>query len=185
MVQLACWANPGDKNCVAKVKEFLDAHPEVTGIKVHPCHDRWPVAEEVLGPVLNVALERGLYVITHTQTTPGHSSICFAPLLRKRRELRFILGHSAKMEEAAFMASAFKNCYAEPSWLGFFSLLFEMTERLGGHNKILAGTDGPGWFANFDKDPFEDVVEKARGYLPSEREVEMFCYGNAAEFFGL
>ncbi len=184
-VQLSYWTDVNDSDYLARMKSFLDAHPDVTGIKIHPTALNLPITEENFGPTLDVAAERGLYVITHTQPTPGHSAICFHALLKKRPDVRFIVGHGSTMEESVFLATSFKNCYVEPSWLGFYSPLFEMAERLGGHHKIMAGTDGPGWFAGFDGDPFEDVIQLVRGYLPAMKQVRMFCYENAATFFRL
>ena len=184
-VQLAYWMDPKEEDSFGRMKRFLDAHPDVTGIKIHPAAQGLAITEENYGATLDVAMERDLYVITHTEPTPGHSAICFHALLKKRPELRFIVGHGSTMEESVFMAAAFKNCYVEPSWLGFFSPLFEMSERLGGYHKIMAGTDGPGWFGGFEGDPFEDVIQLARGYLPTMKEVRMFCYDNAAQFFRL
>lgn len=184
-VQLAYWTDPREEDYLGAMKRFLDVHPQVTGIKIHPTACAIPISEENFGATLDLALERDLYVITHTQPTPGHSAICFHALLEKRPDLRFIVGHGSTMEEALFMAAAYKHCYVEPSWLGFFSPLFEMAERIGGYHKIMAGTDGPGWFDGFDGDPFEDVIQRARGYLPTMKEVRMFCYDNAAQFFRL
>jgi len=184
-VQLAYWTDPTEEDALGKTKRFLDAHPQVGGIKIHPAGLGIPITEENFGATLDLALERDLYVITHTQPTPGHSAICFHALLKERPDLRFIVGHGSTIEEAMFMAARYKHCYVEPSWLGFFSPLFEMAERLGGYDKIMAGTDGPGWFERFDGDPFEDVIQRVRGYLPTMQQVRMFCYDNAAQFFRL
>jgi len=185
-VQLAYWMNPLDPGHIKTAELFFKDHPETTGIKIHPCHvNPYPITEEILGPVFDFAKERDLYIITHTQPTPGHSAIHFRSIMAKRPEVRFIVGHGSTMEESVFMATSFKNCYVDPSWLGFFSLLFEMAERLGGFNKLLAGTDGPMWFAGCDIEPFEDVIQLSRKYLPSMKEVKMFCYDNAEIFFRL
>ncbi len=184
-VQLACWVDPREQDYLANLKRFLDTHPQVTGIKIHPVAQKLPITEENFGPTLDIAMERDLYLITHTEPRPGFNAIRFFDLMSKRPKLRFIVGHGSPIEEAMYMATAFENCYVEPSWLGFFSLTFEMAERLGGYHKIMAGTDGPGWFGGIDGDPFEDIVQRARGYLPTMQQVRMFCHDNAASFFRL
>ncbi len=184
-VQLACWVDPREQDYLAGLTHFLDTHPQVTGIKIHPVAQKLPITEENFGPTMDVALQRDLYVITHTEPRPGFNAMSFFDLMKQRSKLRFIVGHGSPIEEAMYMAMAFENCYVEPSWLGFFSLTFEMAERLGGYHKIMAGTDGPGWFHGFAGDPFEDIVQRARGYLPTMRQVQMFCHENAANFFRL
>ncbi|OGF45707.1 MAG: hypothetical protein A2452_13270 [Candidatus Firestonebacteria bacterium RIFOXYC2_FULL_39_67] len=185
-IQLAYWVNPLEKGSIKTTERFFKKHPEITGIKIHPCHYKpFEVSEKIVGPILDFAKERDLYVITHTQPTRGQSAIAFRGVLGKRQNLRFILGHGSTIEESVYMAGAFKNCYIEPSWLGFFSLLFEMAERVGGFNKLLVGTDGPIWFSGCNLEPFEDTIQLARKYLPSMKEVKMFCYDNAASFFRL
>ena len=184
-VQLAYWADPREQDYLANLKRFLDTHPQVTGIKIHPVAQKLPITEDHYGPTMDVAMERDLFVITHTELRPGYNAISFHDLMAKRPKLRFIVGHGSPIEEAMYMATAFENCYVEPSWLGFFSLTFEMAERLGGYHKIMAGTDGPGWFDGFNGDAFEDIIQRSRGYLPSMPQVQMFCYDNAAQFFRL
>ena len=127
-------------------------------------------------------------MITHTEPRPGFSSIYFHELLKKRNKLRLILGHSSTIEESVFMALQFKNCYLEPCWLSHFSLFFEMMGRLFRYKKILVGTDGPMRFDTWKLDgvrvdTIEEEIQHAVKYMPTMKEVQMYCYDNAIEFF--
>jgi len=189
-VQLACWVDLNDKDHVMAAEEAFRAHPEMTGIKIHPAGDHVEINEATCGRIFDFARERGLYIISHTQPTPGANAIAFEPVMQKRKDLRLILGHASPIEEAVFMAVSFEHCYVEPSWLSHFSLMFEMMGRLFQHRKMLVGTDGPMRFHRWAVDQVAmDVIEEEIGYarkmLPTMKEVQAYCYGNAAEFFEL
>ena len=139
---------------------------------------------ETVGPVFEVAAEKKLIVASHTCPVPARSAIAFLPVLERFPDVTFIIYHASRHEEAAYL-SIRKNVYVEPSWLGFFRPLFDMAGKLGGHHKLLAGTDGPGWFANFEGDPYDDLAQLARRMLPGEKEAKMFLHENAAALLGL
>ena len=166
------------------LKALLDASAEVVGIKLHPPIGKYCVTLETAGPVFEIAAERGLFVASHTCPVPGRSAAAFLPVLERFPGVTFIIYHASRHEEAAHL-SIRKNVYVEPSWLGFFRPVFDMVGKLGGWGKLLAGTDGPRWFANFSGDPYDDLAQLARKMLPREEEVKKFLYENAAELLGL
>lgn len=166
------------------LSSLLDASNEIVGIKLHPPIGKYDVTPETVGPVFEMAAERKLIVASHTCPVPGRSAVAFLPVLERFAEVTFIIYHASTHEEAAYLSMR-KNVHVEPSWLGFFKPLFDMVGKLGGYRKLLAGTDGPGWFANFDGDPYDDLAQLARGMLPGEEEVRMFLYENAAALLGL
>ncbi|MFC1582263.1 amidohydrolase family protein [Planctomycetota bacterium] len=190
MVQLAHWVDLTDGQLIAKTKKHLDDHPEIDGIKIHPAGDHTEITEENIGPMMDLAMERDLYMITHTNPLPGFDSTAFHDLLAKRRDLRFIMGHSSPIEQSIYLAVCFENVYLEPCWLAHFSLFFEMAGRLLHHKKILVGTDGPGRFDTWQidgvrVDVIEEEIQHAVKHIPGMKEVQMYCYDNAAEFFRL
>jgi len=190
MIQLAYWADLRDPGHLQAAEEAFHAHPEMSGIKIHPAGDHVEISEATCGRIFDFAAERGLYVITHTQPTPGAKAIAFEPVMQKRKSLRLILGHASPIEEAVFMAVSFEHCYVEPSWLSHFSLMFEMMGRLLQHRKMLVGTDGPMRFHRWAVDHvkvevIEEEISYARKMLPTMKEVQAYCYGNAEEFFRL
>jgi predicted TIM-barrel fold metal-dependent hydrolase len=60
-----------------------------------------------------------------------------------------------------------------------------MTVKLAGVRKLVAGTDGPGWFADFKGDPYQDLYELSRKMLPDMEKVRAFLSGNAARLLGV
>ena len=176
--------NPSRDGWKDALRSLLDASGEIVGIKLHPPIGKYDVTPETVGPVFEMAAERNLIVASHTCPVPGRSAVAFLPVLERFAGVTFIIYPASTHEEAAYLSMR-KNVYAEPSWLGFFKPLFDMVGKLGGYGKLLAGTDGPGWFASFPGDPYEDLAQLARGMLPGEEEVRMFLYENAAALLGL
>ena len=103
-VQLALWIDPLKEGGPAEAVKYLDAHRDIRGLKFHPTGDKWQITEKIAGPYLDIAMERDLFVITHTQPTEGQHAICYYDLLKKRPELRFIVGHSSTIEESIFLS---------------------------------------------------------------------------------
>ncbi len=180
---LAC-VHPSRDGWKAGLDSMLDASEEIVGIKLHPPVGKYDVTLETVGPVFEVAAEKRLIIASHTCPVPGKSAIAFLPALQRFPGVSFIIYHASTHEEAAYL-SIRKNVHVEPTWLGFFHPLFDMVGKLGGYGKLLAGTDGPGWFAGFEGDPYDDLAQLARGMLPGEKELNMFLYENAAALLGL
>jgi len=163
-------------------RTWFDRYPELAGVKLHPPISGYRLTPELLDPLFDFVLERGLFIASHTCPTPGLSAIGFEPSLRRRPKTRLVIYHASTHEETAYLAASFANVYVEPSWLGFFPNLFQQVRKLGGHRKMIAGTDGPGWFADFKGSPYQDLVTLSRGLLPDEPAVKDFCAGNAKRF---
>ena len=121
---------------------------------------------------------------SHTCPVPGKSAISFLPALEAHPDVVFIVYHASTHEESAYL-SIRKNVYVEPTWLGFYRETFDMALKLGGRHKLLAGTDGPGWFDGFEGDPYDDLCELSRRMIDDEEVVADFLYGNAAKLLGL
>jgi predicted TIM-barrel fold metal-dependent hydrolase len=162
------------------IEKTFKEHPKLDGIKIHPAGHGLEINEKNCGKIFDFAKERSLYIITHTQPTPGANSIAFRPVMKKRKDARFILGHASPIEESVFMALSFENCYVEPCWLAHFSLMFEMMGRLFQYKKMLVGTDGPMRFPTWKIDDVRmDVIEEEISYtrklMPTMKEVQMYC----------
>ena len=115
----------------------------------------------------------------------GLSAAAFHPSLKRRPETKLVIYHGSTHEESAYQATSFRNVHVEPSWLGFFPHLFQLMRKLGGYRKMLAGTDGPGWFDSFDGSPYEDLVQLARQHLDDDETVRDFCARNARRLLGI
>ena len=185
VLPLAAMLHPGEKGWQDIAKNWFDNHEELVAIKMKPGNSRCEITPEIMDPVFDFALERDLFIVCHTEPVEGLSAGGFYKSLRRRPETRLVLYHGSKHEECAFMANCFKNVYVEPCWLGLFPSLFDMMKKLGGYRKLLAGTDGPGWFANFEGSPYQDLVDIARKLLPDEETVKDFCSRNALKFLGI
>jgi len=171
------WANHASK--------WFDRYNVLVGIKLHPPISGYTLTPELLDGLFDFAGERGLLVASHTVPLPELSAGAFHPSLRRRPETRLVIYHGSTHEQSAYLAESFPNVYVEPSWLGFFPNLFQLMRKLGGHRKMLAGTDGPGWFDSFDGCPYEDLVQLARQNLPNEEAVRDFCARNARRLLGI
>jgi len=177
-------AHPTDAKWREGLERMLSASEAIVGIKLHPPVGRYEVTLETVGPVFEFAEERGLMIASHTCPVPGKSAMSFLPALEEHPEVTFIIYHASTHEESAYLAMR-KNVYVEPTWIGFFRETFDMTGKLGGFGKLLAGTDGPGWFDGFEGDPYDDLHELACRMIDDEENVKSFLYGNAARLLGL
>jgi len=164
---------------------WFDRWPTLVGVKLHPPTSGYTICPELVNGLFDFVLERDLFVACHTVPLPGLSAAAFHPSLKRRRDVRLVIYHGSTHEESAYLAASFPNVYVEPSWLGFFPDLFELMRKLGGHRKMLAGTDGPGWFDSFPGSPYADLLSLARRHLPDEPTVAAFCAGNARRFLGI
>ncbi|MBN1809643.1 MAG: amidohydrolase family protein [Planctomycetes bacterium] len=181
---LLATVHPSQQNWRGRLAKMLDASAEIVGIKLHPPAGGYEVTEALLAPVFEAASERKLIVASHTCPVPGSSAIAFLPLVRRFSDVPFVIYHASTHEESAYMSMR-GDVYVEPSWLGFFRPVFDMVGKLGGYRRLLAGTDGPGWFSGFDGDPYDDLVRLALGMLPDDVSVRAFLCGNAERLLGL
>jgi predicted TIM-barrel fold metal-dependent hydrolase len=181
---LLATAHPSMAGWADALEKMLASSQEIVGIKLHPPVGHYTVSVDLLAPVFEIAAKRNLMIASHTCPVPGQSAIAFLPLLERFPEVPFIIYHASTHEEAAYL-SIRKKVYVEPTWLGFFKPVFDMVGKLGGYNKLLAGTDGPRWFADFKGDPYEDLAALAAKMLPGRKTLHAFLYGNAAELLSL
>jgi len=165
------------------VSQWLARWPEIVGIKLHPPISKFKICPELIDPLFDFALEHNLFIASHTIPLPDMSAAAFAPSLARRREAALVIYHGSTHEESAYLAGSYKNVYVEPTWLGFFPHLFQLMRKLGGYRKMLAGTDGPMWFASFKGSPYEDLVNLTRKHIiDDEASVKGFCCENAQRF---
>jgi len=185
VLPLAAMIHPNEPDWKEHATRWFDTYPELKAIKLKPSTTDCPIVPEYIDPIFDFALEREIFIVTHTEPTPNYTAMSFLPSLKRRKEIKLVLYHGSPNEEAAFLAAGFRNVYVEPSWLGFFPHLFSLMEKLGGYKKFLAGTDGTSWFDNFEGSPYRDLVDKARKMLPDEATLRDFCAGNARRFLGI
>jgi len=161
---------------------WFDRYDALVGVKLHPPISKYTLTPELVDPLFDFLGERGLFAASHTVPLPGLSAAAFHPSLKRRPKTRLVIYHGSTHEESAYLAASFANVVVEPSWLGFFPGLFQLMAKLGGYGKLLAGTDGPGWFRDFQGSPYEDLVGLARRHLPDEDTARDFCGRNARRF---
>lgn len=158
---------------------WLDRHPYLLGVKLHPPISGYKITKELTDPLFELANERGLVIASHTCPEPGLSAIDFAPSLKRFPDTNLIIYHGSRHEDSAYLANQFRNVFVEPSWLGYFPNLFQMMAQLG-PRKLLAGTDGPGWFSRVE-DPYGDLERIVTNLMPDEKERENLLVNNAVE----
>lgn len=185
VLPLLAMVHPNQPDWKEHAAGWFDKYPELVGIKLHPPSSGCEIRPELIDPLFDFVLERGLFVASHTVPVPGLSAVSFFPSLKRRREVRLVIYHASTHEETAYLAESFPNVYVEPTWLGFFPNLFQLMSKLGGYRKMLAGTDGPGWFDAFEGSPYQDLVDKARSMLPDEETLRDFCARNARRFLNM
>lgn len=188
LLSLAAMIHPDRKGLWRMhAEKWFDKYPELVALKLKPELTDCPICPEYIDMIFDFANERDLLVVSHTQPERGYSAISFAPSLKKFRKTKLVLYHASLNEEAAYLSAVFPNVYVEPSWLAFTPSFFIMMEKLGGYGKMLAGTDGPGWFSSFNGSPYKDIVAKAKEFIRpgNDGALEMFCSGNARKLLKL
>jgi predicted TIM-barrel fold metal-dependent hydrolase len=179
VLPLLAMVHPNRPGWQEHASRWFDAHPTLVGIKLHPPISKYRITSELIDPVFDFANERNLCVASHTTPIPGQSAADFHDSLVRRRETKFIIYHASTHEQSAYLATAFRNVYVEPTWLGFFPHLFQLTRKLGGWEKLIGGTDGPGWFGSFAGSPYADLAKLARQQMGDDEDsVRAFCGGN-------
>ena len=184
-LQIAAMIHPNKPDWKEHAPRWFDRYPQLTAIKLKPERTGCRIAPDVIDPIFDFALERDLVVVSHTQPEPGYSSIAFSESLKTHRRVKLVLYHASLNEEAAYLAACYPNVYVEPSWLGMNPNLFAIMKKLGGYKKIIAGTDGPGWFASFDGSPYQDLISIVKPWLPDADALNAYLYGNAARLFNI
>ena len=184
-LQIAAMIHPNKPDWKEHAARWFDAYPQLTAIKLKTERTNCPMTPDWIDPIFEFAMERDRVVVAHTQPDPGYSSIAFSPSLKKHPRVKLVLYHASLNEEAAYLAACYPNVYVEPSWLGMNANLFSIMKKLGGYKKLIAGTDGPGWFSSFDGSPYADLINIVRPWLPDEDALNAYLYGNAARLFNL
>ncbi len=188
ILPLAAMLHP-DKNASWRrhAEKWFDNHAELSAIKMKPEIGGIPVHPDYMDPVFEFANERDIPIVTHTQPERAYSAINYIESLKKFRKTKLVLYHASLNEEAAYLAASFPNVYVEPSWLAFNPNFFHMIGNFGAYSKMLAGTDGPGWFAGFKGSPYEDLVSRAKELIRpgNEQAITDFCRNNALRLLNI
>ena len=176
--------NPKLPDWQSKTDALLE-HPRCAGLKLHARWNFWDIDE--FGPaVFGFAHDRKLLVSTHTGQ-PGTEPERFIPWADKYPDMKLILAHIGNdtvndrrdAQIKAVQMSTQANVWADTSSsVSITSRLIEYAVQQIGPERIVFGTDAPGYFS---------AMQKARiAYAEiSEAAKQKILYDNARQLLGL
>jgi len=176
--------NPKINDWQRQIDSFL-SHPRCAGVKLHPRWNFWDV-DEYGDTVFGFLNERKNLVLTHSGQ-PGTEPQRFIPYANKYPHVKLILAHigndtvndrlDAQIE--AVRVSRKANVWADTSSsFSITSRLIEYAVERIGPERIVFGTDSPGYFTPMQKAriAFAEISDQAK---------QKILYDNAANLLGL
>ena len=148
------------------------------GFKFLPVYHNVSLSDERYAPALELAEEHNLIVLSHTWGKTECSPKEVEGILKRYKNLQFIMGHSSpnELDGAIALARKYDNAYLDLCDIHRHSGIVEKMVERAGSKKVLFGTDFP-WYdpnycigsvicANISDDEKEDIFYKnARGML--------------------
>ncbi|OLF11203.1 metal-dependent hydrolase [Actinophytocola xinjiangensis] len=181
--RLGVWlvADPHDPDGPRVADDLLDT-PGVWGFKLHPDTHECPVTDSRYGPYLRRAVERGVPVLSHSQTRSPYSDPAdLAEVVDRHPGLTLLAGHAGLWQDgfvrAAELAAAHDGLYLEICGSRLTARWLERLVAIAGAERVLFGTD-----ATF-LDPRAGLGKVVNSRL-SAHERDLVLGGNAARLLG-
>lgn len=138
-------ADPHRPQHVAEVADQLDL-PEVWGLKLHPDVQEYPVTGQGYAPYLQLALERGVPVLSHGQTrSPWSEPAQIAEVTSRFEGLDVLMGHTGLwvdgFDRAALLAAEHTGLHLEICGSRLTAAWLERLVATAGAEKVLFGSD--------------------------------------------
>lgn len=116
-------------------------------IKLYPPYTPYPLDDPIWDPVFEFANERGLAVLSHTDTSRESQPMLLAQAAQRFPRARFVAGHSGNIEPARAQAIAaarrYPNFYLETCSTYRSPGVIEELVREAGADRVLFGSDTP------------------------------------------
>jgi uncharacterized protein len=169
------WANPHQADSAEKVKIALD-NWGFKGVKFHPLFQAFLPNDDIVHPIMEVAVRERVPVLIHTGHSPFSLPWSVGELAETFPEAQIVMlhmgnGHGVYMEAAINVAKRFDNIYLETSRMLNGSKIIEAL-RVVGKDRVMYGSDIP--FG----DPVVEIV-KATALRLTDEEYELYFYQNA------
>ncbi len=170
-------ANPwyGDAG-VYELKRAFDAG--AAGLKLHPVLQGFSPLDDVVFPLVELAVERKLPVYCHTGTPVHSTPYQLLELASRYPEGSFMIGHAAYSDYWNDLVAAVKaapNLYVETS-LHLASFLRVLVEQLGA-DRMIYGSDAP-------RTSMDVEIEKITRYVCDGESRKLIFSGNLACLLG-
>ena len=135
---------------VAEMHKVLEL-PGYIGFKFLPVYHNTPLDSEKYLPALELADKYRLIVLSHTWGNTACSPKEAEVLLKKYRNLQFIMGHSSpnELDSAIALVKKYGNVYLDLCDIHRHSGIIEKMVRSVGSEHILFGTDMPWYDPNY------------------------------------
>jgi predicted TIM-barrel fold metal-dependent hydrolase len=176
------WVNPYDGE--RAVDEIRKAVTEwgFKGVKIHPLLDSYLPDSEILNPIMEVAEELGVPVLSHSGHPPWSLPWHFGDLAERYPDVSIILGHMGHghivyINGAIEVARKHDNIILETSGMPMHTKIKEAADLIG-VNRVLYGSDVP-----FGHPAFE--IKKVEVSGLKEEELTRVLGENAKQLFKL
>ena len=139
------WANPVEG--LSKDVELLLSDPRFVGLKLHPELNQFPADDRRLDRYLDLAAERGMFALFHTDRAENSRPERLAALAARHPKVNFIAGHMGlwgAQEEAlkAIREAPAQNIWGDLAWFHRFDLLAKEIAA-GRTTRFVFGSDAP------------------------------------------
>jgi hypothetical protein len=192
--------DPVDQGCLDEIDRGLELG--LRGIKIYPMLGRYNPADPTIFAVYEKAQRLRLPIISHFGASPNpRAMLKFShPLLvdeiaQAFPDLKFVIAHMAHpwQRDCALVLRKHPNVYADVSGSGWVRPwqaweAFVLMQEWGVTDKLLFGSDFPGWSPQEGMDKMRRLNEQVEGTnLPRIREdvIEGIIHRNSLELLGL
>lgn len=170
-------ANPWYGNhSLDELRRAFDAG--AAGLKLHPVLQGFSPIDEIVFPVVELAIEMGRPIYCHTGTPVHSTPYQMLELAARYPEGSFIVGHAAYSDYWNDLAAAVKaapNLYVDTS-LHLASFIRVIVEQVGA-DRVIYGSDSP-------RTAMEVEIEKITRYLHDEQSRRLIFGANLARVLG-
>ena len=139
--------HPFDKD---KIHKAFQENPGFVGFKVGPDYHRTPLTHERYAPIMELAHDCGMLMLSHTFADATSGYCCndakeVEGVIARYPNIRFLMGHSiqGQTDWAIEIAKKYPNAYLELCDTCRLNGMVEKMVRQVGAEKVIYGTDAP------------------------------------------
>jgi len=180
------WITPDSLN--GNIAWFLESNIKWKCLKIHPfLHpNNWQLTGTEIYEAAEIAREMSIPMLIHT----GYDSFCssgnFESIIKKYRDVIFILAHGRPENEAQTLIQKYENVYVDTAFMPIDILTG--FKKLGLCNKVLWGSDMciPIYYDN-TINLYEYYIDKRKklSLILNSTEYELITYKNAMHVFNI
>ncbi|MDR1576905.1 MAG: amidohydrolase family protein [Deltaproteobacteria bacterium] len=180
LVALA-WLNPNEGEKATQALENLSDQKLVAGLKLHPLFNAYVADDEVVYPLLELAIKKDLPVFIHSGHPPFSLPWSVGQLADQFPQARLVMvhmghGHGVYIQSAIETAKKRDNIWLENSGMPMHSKILEAYQKVGSE-RLFWGSDHP-----FHHYAVEILRTEVSGL--NQRELEDVFQNNIQKFMG-